>query len=104
MPKNFRHAFFMQAKKRTNLTAPFEEATNFTIDHSMKGKETSITVKGTDTALYSIFRALELAVKHKTHVDTVLAYRQKYLENFDRKETSKRFLQYAQGVRQNSKI
>lgn len=45
-----------------------------------------------------IHRALELAVKHKTHVDTVLAYRQKYLENFDRKETSKRFLQYAQGV------
>lgn len=43
-------------------------------------------------------RALELAVKHKTHVDTVLAHRQKYLENFDRKETSKRFLQYAQGV------
>ena len=45
-----------------------------------------------------IFRALELAVKHKTHVDTVLAYRQKYLENFDRTEKSKRFLQYAQGV------
>lgn len=48
-------------------------------------------------------RALELAVKHKTHVDTVLAYRQKYLENFGRTEKSKRFLQYAQGVRQCSK-
>lgn len=48
-----------------------------------------------------IFRALELAVKHKTHVDTVLANRQKYLENFNRKETNKRFLQYAQGVRQS---
>jgi hypothetical protein len=43
-------------------------------------------------------RALELAVKHKTHVDTVLAFRQKYLDNFGRKETNKRFLQYAQGV------
>lgn len=58
MPKHFRHAFFMQAKKRTNLTAPFEEATNFTIDHSMKGKETSITVKGTDTALSIRFSEL----------------------------------------------
>lgn len=44
------------------------------------------------------FRALELAVKHKTHVDTVLAYRKKYLENFDKEETNKRYLQYAPGV------
>lgn len=43
-------------------------------------------------------RALELAVKHKTHVDTVLAYRQKFLQKFGRKETNKRFLQYAEGV------
>jgi len=43
-------------------------------------------------------RALELAVKHKTHVDTVLAYRQKFLAVFGKKETNKRFLQYAEGV------
>ncbi|XP_071377336.1 intraflagellar transport protein 80 homolog [Centroberyx affinis] len=43
-------------------------------------------------------RALELAVKHKTHVDTVLAYREKFLQKFGRKETNKRFLQYAEGV------
>ncbi|KAM4659438.1 intraflagellar transport protein 80 homolog isoform 4-T4 [Amazona ochrocephala] len=48
--------------------------------------------------LYNWDRALELAVKHKTHVDTVLAYRQKFLEDFGRKETNKRFLQYAEGV------
>lgn len=48
--------------------------------------------------LFNWDRALELAVKHKTHVDTVLAYKQKYLENFGRSEKSKRFLQYAQGV------
>ncbi|XP_063772234.1 intraflagellar transport protein 80 homolog isoform X2 [Pseudophryne corroboree] len=47
---------------------------------------------------YNWERALELAVKHKTHVDTVLAYRQKYLEDFNKKETNKRFLQYAEGV------
>lgn len=48
--------------------------------------------------LFNWDRALELAVKHKTHVDTVLAYRQKYLDNFGRIEKSKRFLQYTQGV------
>ncbi|XP_078693127.1 intraflagellar transport protein 80 homolog isoform X4 [Branchiostoma floridae x Branchiostoma belcheri] len=48
--------------------------------------------------LYNWDRALELAVKHKTHVDTVLAFRQKYLEKFGRNEKSKRFLQYAEGV------
>ncbi|XP_044147988.1 intraflagellar transport protein 80 homolog [Bufo gargarizans] len=47
---------------------------------------------------YNWERALELAVKHKTHVDTVLAYRQKYLNDFNKKETNKRFLQYAEGV------
>ncbi|XP_041119958.1 intraflagellar transport protein 80 homolog isoform X2 [Polyodon spathula] len=48
--------------------------------------------------LYNWDRALELAVKHKTHVDTVLAHRQKYLEDFSKKETNKRFLQYSEGV------
>ncbi|NXM70313.1 IFT80 protein, partial [Serilophus lunatus] len=48
--------------------------------------------------LYNWDRALELAVKHKTHVDTVLAYRQKFLQDFGKKETNKRFLQYAQGL------
>ncbi|CAH2247415.1 intraflagellar transport 80 homolog isoform X1 [Pelobates cultripes] len=47
---------------------------------------------------YNWERALDLAVKHKTHVDTVLAYRQKYLDNFRKKETNKRFLQYAEGI------
>ncbi|KAG8445234.1 hypothetical protein GDO86_010132 [Hymenochirus boettgeri] len=47
---------------------------------------------------YNWERALELAVRHKTHVDTVLAYRKKYLDDFNKKETNKRFLQYAEGV------
>ncbi|XP_064614881.1 intraflagellar transport protein 80 homolog [Liolophura sinensis] len=48
--------------------------------------------------LYNWDRALELAVKHKTHVDTVLGFRARYLENFDKRETNKRFLQYSEGV------
>ncbi len=42
-----------------------------------------------------------MAVKHKTHVDTVLAYRQKYLKRFEKKETNKKFIQFAQGVNIN---
>ncbi|NXD38409.1 IFT80 protein, partial [Copsychus sechellarum] len=48
--------------------------------------------------LYNWERALDLAVKHRTHVDTVLAYRQKFLGDFGKKETNQRFLQYAEGV------
>ncbi|NXM92007.1 IFT80 protein, partial [Oenanthe oenanthe] len=48
--------------------------------------------------LYNWERALELAVKHRTHVDTVLAYRQKFLGDFGKKETNQRFLQYAEGL------
>mmetsp|Transcript_40835 Transcript_40835/g.96743 ORF Transcript_40835/g.96743 Transcript_40835/m.96743 type:complete len:767 (+) Transcript_40835:180-2480(+) len=43
-------------------------------------------------------RALELAIHHKTHVDTVLALRQRYLTGMGREETNERFLQYSKGV------
>eukprot|EP01135_Chromosphaera_perkinsii_P002827 Nk52_evm17s228 gene=Nk52_evmTU17s228 len=43
-------------------------------------------------------RALDLALKHKTHVDTVLAFRLSYLESFGRKENDPRFLEYAQEI------
>uniref|UniRef100_A0A673GH61 Uncharacterized protein n=1 Tax=Sinocyclocheilus rhinocerous TaxID=307959 RepID=A0A673GH61_9TELE len=49
-------------------------------------------------SLYNWDRALELAVKYKTHVDTVLAHRQKFLQDFGKQETNKRFLQYSEGV------
>ncbi|KAK2191278.1 hypothetical protein NP493_56g04017 [Ridgeia piscesae] len=44
--------------------------------------------------LYNWDRALELAVKNRTHVDTVMAYRKKYLDKFDKTETHPQFLQY----------
>lgn len=37
-------------------------------------------------------RALDLAMKANQHIDTVLAYRQQYLEEFGWKETNKQFL------------
>jgi intraflagellar transport protein 80 len=44
-------------------------------------------------------RALELAVHHKTHVDTVLMMRERYLEQMGRQEeTNQKFRQYREGV------
>ena len=43
-------------------------------------------------------RALDLAVKHKTHVDTVLAYRVKHLNRCDAQETLDKNVQYMKEV------
>eukprot|EP00752_Nemacystus_decipiens_P011443 g10162.t1 len=48
--------------------------------------------------LFRWSRALELAVQHKTHVDTVLGYRQAFLKEGGKEETDKRFLQFASEV------
>jgi intraflagellar transport protein 80 len=48
--------------------------------------------------LYNWERALELAVKHKTHVDTVLGFRQKYLNEIGSEENLKRFRQFADKI------
>mmetsp|Transcript_12370 Transcript_12370/g.35119 ORF Transcript_12370/g.35119 Transcript_12370/m.35119 type:complete len:759 (+) Transcript_12370:80-2356(+) len=40
--------------------------------------------------------ALELATKHQTHVDTVLAYRQQHLQQMKHVETNEQFKQWAQ--------
>ncbi|KAI8802527.1 WD40-repeat-containing domain protein [Cladochytrium replicatum] len=48
--------------------------------------------------LYNWDRALDLAIKYKTHVDTVLFFRSRYLSKMGRQETSKRFIQYSQSV------
>lgn len=43
-------------------------------------------------------RALDLAIKNKTHVDTVLAFRQKYLEECRKDEDNERFKEYMNEV------
>merc|ERR1711972_786975 len=42
--------------------------------------------------------ALELALKHQTHVDTVLAYRQQHLQQMKHVETNEQFKQWTQQV------
>jgi len=43
-------------------------------------------------------RALEIALEKRTHVDTVLAYRARYLEEFGKRETDERFKSVANDV------
>lgn len=49
--------------------------------------------------LYRWNRALDLAVKQKVHVDTVLAYRQRHLDAFERTESLPKFQQLSKQVR-----
>ncbi|XP_064394634.1 intraflagellar transport protein 80 homolog [Halichondria panicea] len=46
-------------------------------------------------SLFNWERALEIAVKHKTHVDTVLAFREVYLKEIGCSETLQHFQQYS---------
>ena len=39
-----------------------------------------------------------IAVEYRTHVDTVIAYRKRYLEGLKREETDKNFIQYGQDL------
>ncbi len=48
--------------------------------------------------LYKWGRALDLANKFKVHVDTVLGYRQLYLNEFDKKENLQKMIQAASQV------
>lgn len=47
---------------------------------------------------YRWSRALDIALKFRTHVDTVLAYRQRFLEQFNKRESDQQFIQYASQV------
>ena len=45
--------------------------------------------------LYKWDRALEIAVNNKTHVDTVVAYRKRFLTMYKKEETNEKFKQFS---------
>jgi len=51
--------------------------------------------------MYKWDRALEIAVQNKTHVDTVVAYRQRFLQMYKKQETNEKFKQFAQELQVN---
>ena len=48
--------------------------------------------------LYRWNRALDIAIAQKTHVDTVIAYRKRFLEQYSKEETNDRFIQLSQEI------
>jgi intraflagellar transport protein 80 len=48
--------------------------------------------------LFKWERALEIALTNKTHVDTVLGYRKRFLQEARKEETNIKFLEYAESV------
>eukprot|EP00050_Salpingoeca_kvevrii_P014961 m.42262 g.42262 ORF g.42262 m.42262 type:complete len:226 (+) comp6080_c0_seq4:2-679(+) len=43
-------------------------------------------------------KALDLAVRKKTHIDTVVALRQRHLARFNKEETNTKFIQYGESM------
>ena len=43
--------------------------------------------------MYKWEKALEIAVNQKTHVDTVIAYRKRFLEQYNKEETIPAFIE-----------
>lgn len=48
--------------------------------------------------MYKWERALDIAVQNKTHVDTVIAYRKRFLTMYNKEETNEKFKQYSEGM------
>lgn len=51
-----------------------------------------------NSAIRRAFRALDLAIKHKTHVDTVLYLRQQYLKTLGKTENNNKFSTLSESV------
>lgn len=48
--------------------------------------------------LYRWERALDIAINNKTHVDTVIAYRQRFLTQYAKEEDLDKFKQYSKDI------
>ena len=70
------------------LSNRVDEAENILINGKLIYRAIKININ-----LFRWDRALNLAIAHKTHIDTVLAYRKRYLENVGLEETNSKFLE-----------
>ena len=70
------------------LSNRVDEAENILINGKLIYRAIKININ-----LFRWDRALNLALTYKTHIDTVLAYRKRYLENVGLEETNSKFLE-----------
>lgn len=78
------------------LSGSITEAETILLHNGLVYQAISINVQ-----MHNWNRALELAVKHKTHVDTVLFLRQKYLKTINKEENNNKFLKLRETVMNN---
>ena len=71
----------------------FDEAENILLSNRLFYRAIKMNIKS-----YKWERALDIALQNKTHVDTVIAYRARYLEQMGLEEDKAIFQQYAQSV------
>eukprot|EP00826_Nyctotherus_ovalis_P052873 TRINITY_DN6785_c0_g1_i1.p1 TRINITY_DN6785_c0_g1~~TRINITY_DN6785_c0_g1_i1.p1 ORF type:complete len:450 (+),score=165.02 TRINITY_DN6785_c0_g1_i1:804-2153(+) len=74
----------------------YAEAENILLQAKLFYRAIKMNIK-----LFKWERALEIAVRNKTHVDTVLAYRRRYLDTQGKAESNDKFLQLASKVEVN---
>ena len=75
------------------LTGNYQDAENILLQGGLIFRAILLNVY-----LHQWDKALDLAVKHKTHVDTVLAYRLKHINRFDKEEHLKKYIEYMKEV------
>ena len=75
------------------LTGNYQDAENILLQAGLTFRAILLNIY-----LHQWEKALDLAIEHKTHVDTVLAYRIKYLNRFEREESIKKYTQYMDEV------
>jgi intraflagellar transport protein 80 len=75
------------------LSNKTEEAENVLVQGKLIYRAIKLNVN-----LFRWDRALNLALTHKTHIDTVLAYRKKYLDSAGLEETNSKFIELSKEV------
>lgn len=71
----------------------FEEAEQILVSARLFYRAIKLNIKS-----YKWERALDIALQHTTHVDTVVAYRQRFLQRQNKKETNEKFLKYSKDI------
>jgi intraflagellar transport protein 80 len=75
------------------LTGNYQDAENILLQAGLTFRAILLNIY-----LHQWDRALDLAIKHKTHVDTVLAFRVKHLARWEKEETLPKYKQYMKEV------
>ena len=82
-----------RAAEMSVMTGNYQDAENMLLQSGLVFRAILLNIY-----LHQWEKALELAIKNKTHVDTVLAYRLKYLARCDKEENNAKYVQYMKEV------